>query len=93
MKQAVCILVVAAFVLLITGAGRTTNQTASPQPTTCAAGATYVNSSIESGNGSSTSTPNSTLVLHRAYSLQLRRYHPLNEPAHPQHPGATCKRT
>jgi hypothetical protein len=52
MKQAVCILVVAAFVLLITGAGRTTNQTASPQPTTGAAGATYVNSSIESGNGS-----------------------------------------
>ncbi len=43
---------VAAFVLLITGAGRTTNQTASPQPTTGAAGATYVNSSIESGNGS-----------------------------------------
>ncbi|MGA2885269.1 MAG: hypothetical protein ABSE80_08980 [Halobacteriota archaeon] len=30
----VCILAVAAFVLLITAAGRTSNQTASPQPTT-----------------------------------------------------------
>ncbi|MGA9079276.1 MAG: hypothetical protein WCE82_11925 [Halobacteriota archaeon] len=35
MKQAVRILVVAAFVLLITGAGRTTNQTASPTYDRC----------------------------------------------------------